>query len=150
MGLSFMGLSYIMLTYAWNYWIILLSMCVCGIGMGMLMPNSTLWVISMTKPERRPFFVGVFNTSSYGGKFFSPFIAVVFFWIVPKDNPRMLFELCAFLMFVVAVLAMWMNDRFKRINRVLYRKELRAEREMNNKIIEQEGLFATEPNEQQA
>ncbi|GEM_PF-3092241 len=150
MGLSFMGISYIMLTYAWNYYIILLSMCVCGVGMGMLMPNSTLWVISMTKPERRAFFVGVFNTSSYGGKFFSPFIAVLFFWIVPKDNPRMLFELCAFLMFIVAVLAMWMNDRFKRINRVIYRKELRAEREANNNAntMEQVGLFTKEEERQ--
>ena len=125
MGLAFMALSYLMITNSVNYWMILLSMAVCGIGMGMLMPNSTLWVISITKPENRPFFIGIFNTSTYAGKFLSPFIAMPLLWLIPK-NPRMLFEVCAILMLFVAVLAMWMNDRFKRINRVIYRRELKG------------------------
>ena len=121
-GFAFMALSYLMITHSVNYWMILLSMGVCGAGMGMLMPNSTLWVISITKPEKRPLFIGIFNTSTYAGKFLSPFIAAPLLWLVPK-NPRMLFEICAFMMLFVAILAMWANDRFKRINRIIYRKE---------------------------
>ena len=128
MGLAFMALSYLMLTHSINYWMILISMAVCGIGMGMLMPNSTLWVISITKPEKRPLFIGIFNTSTYGGKFFSPFIALPLLHFIP-NNPRMLFQVCAFMMLFVAILAMWMNDRFKRVNRVLYRKELMKEKQ---------------------
>ena len=127
MGFAFMALSYLMIKHSVNYWMILLSMGVCGAGMGMLMPNSTLWVISITKPEKRPLFIGIFNTSTYAGKFLSPFIAMPLLWLVPK-NPRMLFEICAFLMLFVAILAMWANDRFKRINRVNYRKEQRKKR----------------------
>ena len=97
-------------------------MGVCGAGMGMLMPNSTLWVISITKPEKRSLFIGIFNTSTYAGKFLSPFIAVPLLWLVPGD-PRALFEICAFLMLFVAITSMWANDRFKRINRIMYRKE---------------------------
>ena len=112
-------------------------MAVCGIGMGMLMPNSTLWVISITKPEKRPFFIGIFNTSTYAGKFLSPFIAMPLLYFIP-NNPRMLFEVCAILMFIVAVLAMWINDKFKRINRVLYRKDLRkqqlTEKQLREKV----------------
>ena len=128
MGLSFMALSYIMISKSSNYYMILVSMCVCGIGMGMLMPNSTLWAISITKPEKRPFFIGIFNTSTYAGKFLSPFIAIPLLYFIP-NNPRLLFEICAIMMFCVAVLSMWMNDKFKRINKIIYRKELIKKRE---------------------
>ena len=128
MGLSFMALSYIMISKSSNYYMILVSMCVCGIGMGMLMPNSTLWAISITKPEKRPFFIGIFNTSTYAGKFLSPFIAIPLLYFIP-NNPRLLFEICAIMMFFVAVLSMWMNDKFKRINKIIYRKELIKKRE---------------------
>lgn len=128
MGLSFMALSYIMISKSSNYYMILISMCVCGIGMGMLMPNSTLWAISITKPEKRPFFIGIFNTSTYAGKFLSPFIAIPLLYFIP-NNPRLLFEICAIMMFCVAVLSMWMNDKFKRINKIIYRKELIKKRE---------------------
>ena len=132
MGLAFMALSYLMLTHSLNYWMILVSMAVCGIGMGMLMPNSTLWVISITKPEKRPLFVGIFNTSTYAGKFLSPFIAMPLLYFVPND-PRMLFQVCAFMMLFVAVSAMWMNDKFKRINKLIYRKE-RTKEILQNKM----------------
>lgn len=128
MGLSFMALSYIAISKSSNYYMILVSMCVCGIGMGMLMPNSTLWAISITKPEKRPFFIGIFNTSTYAGKFLSPFIAIPLLYFIP-NNPRLLFEICAIMMFCVAVLSMWMNDKFKRINKIIYRKELIKKRE---------------------
>ncbi len=123
MGFACMAISYLMLTHSVNFWMVLLSMAVCGVGMGMIMPNNTLWVISITKPEKRSFFIGLFNTSSYVGKFMSPFIAMPLLYFVP-NNPRMLFQICAFLMLIVAILAMWMNDKFKRINRILYRKEM--------------------------
>ena len=140
MGLAFMAFSYLMLTHSVNYWMILLSMGVCGIGMGMLMPNSTLWVISITKPEKRPLFIGIFNTSTYAGKFLSPFIAMPLFWLIP-NNPRMLFEVCAFMMLFVAVLSMWMNDRFKRINKLIYRKELYKKRIMELEDEQKRSLF---------
>ena len=62
----------------------------------------------------------------------SPFIAMPLLYFIP-NNPRMLFQMCAFLMLIVAILAMWMNDKFKRINRVLYRKEIRKLKSINNK-----------------
>ena len=135
MGLAFMAVSYLMITHSLNYWMILVSMAICGIGMGMLMPNSTLWAISITKPEKRPLFIGIFNTSTYAGKFLSPFAAMPLLFFIP-NNPRMLFEVCAFLMLFVAVLAMWMNDKFKRINKVMYRKSLR--RSVSTKEITQQ------------
>ena len=135
MGLAFMAVSYLMITHSLNYWMILVSMAICGIGMGMLMPNSTLWAISITKPEKRPLFIGIFNTSTYAGKFLSPFAAMPLLFFIP-NNPRMLFEVCAFLMLFVAVLAMWMNDKFKRINKVMYRKSLR--RTVSTKEIKQQ------------
>ncbi len=135
MGFIFMGFSYLMITHSVNYWMILFSMCICGAGMGMLMPNSTLWIISITKPENRPLFIGIFNTSTYAGKFLSPFIAAPLLWLIPK-NPRMLFEICAFMMLCIAILAMWANDRFKRINRIMYRRE-RQQKKMLEKEANQ-------------
>ena len=134
MGFAFMALSYLMITHSLNFWMILFAMGVCGAGMGMLMPNSTLWVISITKPEKRPLFIGIFNTSTYAGKFLSPFIAAPLLWLVPK-NPRMLFEICAFMMLFIAIVAMWANDRFKRINRVIYRKEIRKKKEHERSMM---------------
>ena len=34
------------------------------------------------------------------------------------------------MMFFVAVLSMWMNDKFKRINKIIYRKEIMKKREI--------------------
>ena len=143
MGLAFMSLSYLLLTHAVNYYMSLFAMCICGAGMGMLMPNSTLWVISITKPQNRSISIGALNASTAIGKFSSPFLALPLLKLIP-NNPRMIFEICAFLMMFVAILSMWANDRFKRINRVVYRKSIRAKNSQANQDsnINQQGLFS--------
>ena len=97
-------------------------MFLTGIGMGLLMPNSTLWIISITKPERRPLFVGLFHTSTYFGKFLSPIIATP---IIAMSSLRQSYLFNAIMMLFVAILAMYLNDYFKRINRAIFRKEIR-------------------------
>ena len=143
MGLAFMSLSYLLLTHAVNYYMSLFAMCICGAGMGMLMPNSTLWVISITKPQNRSISIGALNAATAIGKFSSPFLALPLLKLMP-NNPRMIFEICAFLMMFVAILSMWANDRFKRINRVVYRKAIRAKNSQTNQDSDtnQQGLFS--------
>ena len=47
------------------------------------------------------------------------------------------------MMLFVAILAMWTNDRFKRVNRVIYRKEIRALREKAKENARERNQIAT-------
>jgi MFS family permease len=128
MAFAFMSLSYVIIAHANHYAVILVAMGVCGIGMGLMMPNSTLWVISITKPENRPLFLGIFTTSTFLGKFFSPLIAAP---LIAATSIRSTFLIDAFLMLFVAVLSMYLNDYFKRVNRAIFRAEFRAQQQHN-------------------
>jgi MFS family permease len=131
MAFALMSLSYIIISYSANYAMIILAMIVCGIGMGLMMPNSTLWIISITKPANRPLFMGIFTTSTFLGKFLSPLVAAGIFSFT---SMRKAFTVDAFIMLFVAILAMYLNDYFKRINRVLFRKQLRHDNKTKNKV----------------
>ena len=121
MGFAFISLGFVVIGNAINYYVICVGTMTLGIGMGLMMPNSTLWVISITKPHKRPFFVGLFTATTFFGKFLSPVFASPF---VSNYGIKKTFIIDAFIMLFIAILAMYFNDYFKRVNRVLFRKEL--------------------------
>lgn len=121
LGFGFMAMSYILVSHAHHYFVVIAAMLLCGVGMGLMMPNSTLWIISITEPKKRPLFLGLFTTSTFAGKFLSPIVAAPLIYF---SSIRTTFAVYAFFMLFIAILAMYLNDYFKRINRVLYRHKI--------------------------
>lgn len=64
--------SYVMIWLSQGYPGVLIAMALNGIGIGVIMPNSSLWLISISKNENRGKILGGLTTSFFLGQFLSP------------------------------------------------------------------------------
>ncbi len=56
------------------YSITLLGLFISGTGVGILMPNGTIWLLSITPLKKRALVMGLFTSALFLGQFFSPII----------------------------------------------------------------------------
>ena len=66
-GYALVGLTQI-------YSVVLLGAAISGFGVGMLFPNSALWVTTLAPPRMRGRLLGMMTASMYLGQFFSPIL----------------------------------------------------------------------------
>lgn len=64
--------SYIMISFSQGYPGVLVAMMLNGIGIGMIMPNSSLWLISISENDNRGKILGGLTTAFFLGQFLSP------------------------------------------------------------------------------
>ncbi len=131
MGFAIFAFSYILISHVKSYYAILFSMAICGIGMGFLMPNSILWIISITRPKNRSIVIGWYTTATFLGKFLSPILMLP---LTKFTSVRNSFFVCAILMLFISVLLMFLNDYLSRINRVKLRKIINRARKEGYKL----------------
>lgn len=67
-----MGCGYLITASATDYWGILTGLIIAGLGTGLFMPNTNLWLVWLAPAEKRGRMVGMLNTAVYCGQFFSP------------------------------------------------------------------------------
>jgi MFS family permease len=70
----FLGLGFIVIFYVRDYYMLLLGLLIGGIGMGVLIPNSNVWVVSLSPESMRGRLVGGLSTAVFIGQFISPFL----------------------------------------------------------------------------
>jgi MFS family permease len=70
----FLGLGFVVIFYVTDYYLILLGLLIGGIGMGVLIPNSNVWIVSLSPESMRGRIVGGLTTSVFIGQFISPFL----------------------------------------------------------------------------
>jgi MFS family permease len=70
----FLGLGFLVIYSVSDYIFLLLGLLVCGIGMGVMIPNSNVWVVSLSPESMRGRIVGGLTTSIFVGQFISPFL----------------------------------------------------------------------------
>jgi MFS family permease len=70
----FLGLGFLVIYYVSDYIFLLLGLLVCGIGMGVMIPNSNVWVVTLSPESMRGRLVGGLTTSIFVGQFISPFL----------------------------------------------------------------------------
>ena len=70
----FLGLGYIIIYYVTDYFLITLGLLIGGIGMGVLIPNSNIWVVTLSPEPMRGRIVGGLTTSIFIGQFISPIV----------------------------------------------------------------------------
>lgn len=67
-----LGLGYLILAIATNYYHVIIGLLVSGVGMGFFYPNIILWLVSLVQQEVRGRAVGGLTTALFLGAFFSP------------------------------------------------------------------------------
>ncbi len=70
-----MGLGYVTLAISANFSIVLLGLLIAGVGLGLLMPNMNVWLVSIIPAKVRGRAIGGLATFIFLGQFFSPIIA---------------------------------------------------------------------------
>jgi MFS family permease len=70
----FLGLGFVVIFYVSEYHMLLLGLLIGGIGMGVLIPNSNVWIVSLSPESMRGRIVGGLTTSVFIGQFISPFL----------------------------------------------------------------------------
>ncbi len=74
-GFAFFGAGYALMAIADTYVGVMFGATVAGIGIGMNMPNSSVWLLAMAPPAVRGRLSGGLSTSVFLGQFLSPLAA---------------------------------------------------------------------------
>ncbi len=72
-------------TYVW----VLVAMMLSGLGMGMMIPNTNIWVMKITPPEIRGKEIGKLTTFWFFGQFVSPIVIYPVLQVLPLSSTFM-------------------------------------------------------------
>ena len=76
-GYALMTASYFMLSSTTEFGIVCMAMILAGLGMGMMIPNTNMWVMKIAPPVIRGKEIGKLTTFWFMGQFLSPFILLL-------------------------------------------------------------------------
>lgn len=74
MGFIPMAIGFAVIGFSHTYWQIISGVLISGLGVGLLIPNGNLWVMSLIPVEVRGKYIGMLTTATFLGMFFSPMI----------------------------------------------------------------------------
>jgi MFS family permease len=73
-GYLLMAAGFICIAFSTTYILVVVAMMLCGLGMGMMIPNTNMWVMKIAPPEIRGKEIGKLTTFWFLGQFLSPVI----------------------------------------------------------------------------
>jgi MFS family permease len=100
-GYLIMAAGFVVLGYAQNFGAVALSMILAGFGMGMLIPNTNMWVMKIAPLEIRGQEMGKLTTFWFMGQFLSP---IILFPITSQFSLSNTFLISAVIMVVLSLL----------------------------------------------
>ena len=68
-----MALGFFTIYLASSYWMVVLGLSLSGLGLGLFMPNFSLWILEITPVEIRGKAVGLVSSAVFLGQFLSPY-----------------------------------------------------------------------------
>ncbi len=74
LGYFMLAASYAIIAISESYIMVIVAMMVAGLGMGIMIPNTNLWVMRIAPPEIRGREIGRLTTFWFMGQFLSPVI----------------------------------------------------------------------------
>jgi MFS family permease len=98
-GYLLMGAGFLTVSLSNTYMWALVAMMLSGLGMGMMIPNTNIWVMKITPPEIRGKEIGKLTTFWFFGQFISP---VVIFPVLQVLSLSSTFMAGAGLLFVIS------------------------------------------------
>lgn len=78
MGYALMALGFLLLSYSDTYSSVVIALIICGLGIGMMIPNINMWVMKIVPLEIRGKEIGKLTTFWFMGQFLSPIIIAPF------------------------------------------------------------------------
>ena len=94
-----MGMGYLIISISDTYIFIILGLITGGAGVGLVMPNSVLWLIALSPVSIRGRIMGNLTTAMFLGQFASPIILQPFISMLSLNKT---FALSGLLMLVLA------------------------------------------------
>lgn len=88
-GYLLMGIGFTTLSLSSSYTSVVLAMMLSGLGMGMMIPNTNMWVMKITPAEIRGKEIGKLTTFWFLGQFLSPIIIFPVLQILPLSSTFM-------------------------------------------------------------
>lgn len=98
MGYLLMAAGFICISISNTYVVVVIAMMLSGLGMGMMIPNTNMWVMKIAPPEIRGMEIGKLTTFWFFGQFLSPIIIFPVLNILSLSSTFMLASGFLFLM----------------------------------------------------
>ena len=89
LGYLLMAAGFFTLSFSSTYVWVLVAMMLTGLGMGMMIPNTNIWVMKITPPEIRGKEIGKLTTFWFFGQFVSPIIIFPVLKVLPLPSTFM-------------------------------------------------------------
>lgn len=99
-GYLFMAAGFFCIAVAENYFTVLVAMMLSGLGIGVMIPNTNMWVMKIVPPEVRGREIGKLTTFWFLGQFLSP---VILFPVLKVLSLPSAFMLAAVLLLLVSM-----------------------------------------------
>ena len=108
LSFALMSLGYIIIGLASNYAIIFGALIVCGMAMGIMMPNNGLWLTYSVGVKNRGILFGGLSTAIYSSKSMS---AIVLYPLIRYTSLRLSFVFASFTMIVIAISVLYGSEK---------------------------------------
>ncbi|MEO8111629.1 MAG: MFS transporter [Ginsengibacter sp.] len=112
MGYLLMSAGFVCISISNTYVLVVLAMMLCGLGMGMMIPNTNMWVMKIIPPEIRGKEIGKLTTFWFLGQFLSPVIIFPLLNVLSLSATFMLASVFLFMM-SVAFLVFYFSKKGK-------------------------------------
>lgn len=99
-GYLFMAAGFMCISFASTYSMVVIAMMLSGLGMGMMIPNTNMWVMKIAPPEIRGKEIGKLTTFWFLGQFLSP---IIIFPVISALSLSSTFMLAAGLLLLMSV-----------------------------------------------
>jgi MFS family permease len=100
MGYLIMGIGLALTSWATTFSSVLIAMMFAGFGIGMMIPNTNLWIMQLAPPEIRGKEIGKLTMFWFMGQFLSPIITLP---LIGRFKLPELFMAAAILQFILSV-----------------------------------------------
>lgn len=99
-GYLLMAAGFICIAFSTTYVLVIVSMMLCGLGMGIMIPNTNMWVMKLAPPEIRGKEIGKLTTFWFLGQFLSPVVIAPVLKNLSLSSTFMMFAALLFLLSV--------------------------------------------------
>ncbi|MCI2228862.1 MFS transporter [Polaribacter sp. MSW13] len=72
LGFMLMALGYLIIGFSSSYFMAIVGVIVVGFGIGSLIPNANLWIMTLVPPKQRGKYIGKLTRFNFLGMFMSP------------------------------------------------------------------------------
>ena len=100
-GFAIFSIGFITISYVNSYYLILCCLFFSGLGGGLLIPNSILWLLSIVSEKKRGITMVLLTTAMFLGQFTSPILVQP---IIDYGGLRITFTIVGFFTLIVSVL----------------------------------------------